>query len=80
MQDLTYIRIYVCTVRVYVCVYIDLLGVFAKLRKAIISFVMSVRPSPHPSALNNSATTGRILMKFDISAFFESLLRKLKFH
>jgi hypothetical protein len=35
---------------------------FAKLRKATISFVMSVRLS----AWNNSISTGRILMKFDI--------------
>jgi hypothetical protein len=40
------------------------LGAFAKLRKATISFVMSVRPCP--SAWNNSAHTGRIIMKFDI--------------
>ena len=38
------------------------LGAFAKLRKSIISFVMSVRPP----AWNNSAPTGRISMKFDI--------------
>jgi hypothetical protein len=38
------------------------LGVFAKLQKATISFVMSVCPS----ARNNSAPTGWILMKFDI--------------
>jgi hypothetical protein len=39
-----------------------LLRTFAKLRKATISFVMSVRPS----AWNNSAPTGRIFMKFDV--------------
>ena len=39
-----------------------LLGAFAKLRKATISSIMSVRPS----AWNNSAPTGRILMKLDI--------------
>jgi len=33
-----------------------------KLRKATVSFVMSVRPS----AWNNSAPTGRLFMKFDI--------------
>ena len=44
------------------------LGVFAKLQKATISFVMSpsVRPSVRPSSWNSSAPTGRILMKFDI--------------
>jgi hypothetical protein len=31
-----------------------------------ISFVMSVCPSVHPSAWNNSAPTGQIFMKFDI--------------
>jgi hypothetical protein len=52
------------------------LGAFAKLRKATVSVVMSVRPS----AWNSSAPTGRILMKLDISPFFENLLRKFKFH
>ena len=42
------------------------LGAFAKLRKATISFVMSVRPSVCLYAWNNRAPTGRILMKFDI--------------
>ena len=37
-------------------------GAFAKLRKATISFVMSVRPS----AWNRKAATGRIFMVFDI--------------
>jgi hypothetical protein len=36
------------------------------LRKATISFVMSVCPSVRLSAWNNSAATGRIFMKFDI--------------
>jgi hypothetical protein len=45
-----------------------------------------VRPEtfgPHhvcPSAWKNSASTGRIFMKFDISTFFEDLSRKFKFH
>jgi hypothetical protein len=51
------------------------LGAFAKLRKATVSFVMSVRLS----ARNESATTGRIVMKSDICIFFESLLRRFKF-
>jgi hypothetical protein len=47
------------------------LGAFAKLRKMTISFVMyvclPVRPSVHlPFHMEQSATTGRILMKFDI--------------
>jgi hypothetical protein len=45
----------------------------AKLRKPIISFIMSV----HPSAWNNSAPTGRIFIK--IWAFFETQ-SKFKFH
>ena len=47
-----------------------------KLRKAIISFVMSV----NLSAWNNSAPTGRIFMKLYIWVFFENLSRKLKYH
>jgi len=42
------------------------LGAFAKLRRATISFVMSVRPS----VWNTSAPTKRILVTFDIWAFF----------
>jgi hypothetical protein len=52
-----------------------LVGAFAKLRKATVSFVTSVRLS----AWNNLAVTGRILMKFYISVFFENPWRKLKF-
>jgi len=37
---------------------------------------MSVRQS----AWNNSAHTGRILIKFDIWVFFEKLSRKFKFY
>ena len=54
----------------------SILGAFAKLRKATVTYVMSVRPP----AWNISAPTGRILIKFDIWAFLESLSRKLKFH
>ena len=49
-------------------------GKFTKLRKATISFVMSVRPS----AWNNSAPTGRIFMKFDIWLFFENSVGKVQ--
>jgi hypothetical protein len=42
--------------------FFSFLGVFAKLRKVTISFVMSFRLS----AWNNSAPTGRIFVKFDI--------------
>jgi hypothetical protein len=52
------------------------LGALARLGKPTISFVMSVRLS----AWSNSALTGRIFMKFDISAFFENLWRKFKFY
>ena len=44
------------------------LGAFAKLRKATISFAMSVCPS----AQNNSVPKGRIFI-FDICVFFENL-------
>ena len=52
------------------------LGAFAKLRKATISFVMSVRPS----AWNNSTPTGRIFLKFEICVLFENRLGKFRFH
>jgi hypothetical protein len=44
---------------------VTFLGAFAKSLKATISFVMHVRPS----ARNDSAPTGRIFMKFDVSTF-----------
>ena len=50
------------------------LDAFEKLRKATISFVMSVRPP-----VWNSAATGRICMKFDIWVFFENQLRMFKY-
>jgi len=49
----------------------SLLGAFEKLRKAAISFVMRV----HPSAWN-SASAGRIFMKFGIWLFLDNLWRK----
>jgi hypothetical protein len=52
------------------------LGAFPNFRKATISFVMSVRLS----TCNNSAPTGRIFMKFDISVFFENISRNFNFH
>jgi len=49
------------------------LGAFAKLRKATISFVMSVclsvRPSVRPPAWNSSAPTAWICMRFYILIF-----------
>ena len=48
-----------------------LLGAFAKLLKATISFVMSVCPSVRLSAWYNSAPIGRIFTKFDKRVFLE---------
>ena len=42
------------------------LGAFAKLRKDTTNSAMSVRPSVRRPAWNNSAPTGRILMKVNI--------------
>ena len=53
-----------------------ILDTLEKLRKAIISFVMSVCPFE----LNTSACTERIFTKFGFSVFFENLSRKFKFH
>jgi hypothetical protein len=51
------------------------LGAFENLRKATLSFVMSVCPS----AWNNSAPTGRIFVKFSIWVFLENSSGKFKF-
>jgi len=52
------------------------LGAFAELRKANVSFVMSVclsvRQSVRPSAWNNSGPTGGIFMKF-LWVFYQNL-------
>jgi len=76
-----YIYIYI---HIYIHIYIPrptyfltFLGAFASLRKATVSFVMSVCL---PSAWNNSAPTGRIFNKFYIWVFFENLFRKFKFN
>ena len=53
----------------------ELLRAFAKLRKANVSFVTSVRPYTRKSP----AATGHISMKFDIWVFFENMSRKSKF-
>ena len=50
------------------------LGMFAKLRKATISFLVSFRLS----APKNSSPAGRICMIFDIWVFFDNLLRKIQ--
>jgi hypothetical protein len=52
------------------------LGSFAKLRIVTISFGMFVCLS----AWNNSASIGRIVMKFNVGGFFENLSRKFKIH
>jgi hypothetical protein len=48
------------------------LGASEKLRKASISFAMSVGSSVHQFAWNNSASRGRIFVIFFISLFFEN--------
>jgi hypothetical protein len=56
--------------------YIDpSLGAFAKLRKANVSFFLSVR-----SHGTTRLPPGQIFMKVDIWVFFENLSRQLKFH
>ena len=51
---------------------LEFLGVFAKLRKETISFVMSLRPPDRVEQL-----VGRIFMKFDIWVFFEKIVAKI---
>ena len=58
----------------------SILGVMAKLRKATITFVMSVRQSVCPHGKKNSAPTGPIFIKFGISGFFENPARKFTFN
>jgi len=70
----TFVRSGNDTVLVYV---FGFLGALAKLQKATVCFVMSVRTSVRPSAWGNSAPTARTFMKFDICGFFENLSRKL---
>ena len=53
---------------------VNLLGAFAELPKVTTRLVMPVRQSAW-----NSAPTGRILTKFDVWEFFETLPRKFKF-
>ena len=57
------------------------LGFFEKLRKATISFVMSVCPPPLvlPFFHMELGPTGQIFIKFDILVFFENLFRKSSF-
>ena len=58
-------------------IFLCFLGVFAKLQRATISFVVFL--SVRPSAWNNSAPTGRIFLKFDIRVFFEKLSKKFTY-
>jgi len=62
------------------CLVLPILGAFAVLRKATISFVMSVSPSVRKSVRNNSAPTGPIFMKLLILVFLENLSRNVMFH
>ena len=56
--------------------------IFRRVRKIakINFFFRHVCLSVRPSAWNNSATTARILTKFDLSIFFENLSPRFKFH
>ena len=54
------------------------LGAFAKLWKATISFVLSVCLSVYPSAWNNSAPAGRIVMKCNHLSIFQKPLEKMQ--
>ena len=49
-----------------------LLGTFATIRIATISFVMSVCVSARPPTWNSLAPGGRIFTKFEISVLFEN--------
>ena len=55
------------------------LGGFVKFAKSD-CYLRHVFLSVTPSALNNSAPTERIFMKFGIYVFFEHLSRQFKFH
>ena len=59
----------VAYVRYETCSLYIVLGAMAKFRKATISFVLSLNPTVYLSAWNNSALTGRIFMKFELSIF-----------
>jgi hypothetical protein len=59
--------------------FIGLYGAFAKLRRATISFVMSVCPSVRLSAWNNSAHIEWTSWNL-IQVHFEKVSRKFNFH
>ena len=58
------------------------LGTFSTLRKATVSFIISVRPSVRPSvrlsAWNSSVSSWPILMKFDVLETFRSSFQKIQ--
>ena len=60
------------------CMDFSLLGAFAKLRKATISFVLSVCPSVRMEQLGSNWTDFRGILMF-VYFFFENLSRKFKF-
>jgi hypothetical protein len=60
--------------------YLGALATFLKATSSFVSVRPSVRLSFRLSAWNDSAPTGRILMKFYIWAFAENLPRKFSFH
>ena len=70
IADGTEIKILYYNDAVYAVVCVCFIGMFTKLRKATVSFIMSVFPPVHPSvrpsALNNESPTGKILTKFGI--------------
>jgi hypothetical protein len=82
-QHLHYNRHQHCFFSYVILLYVKILpgsflGVFAKLWKASISFIMSVRPSFLLPAFDNHID--RIFMKFVISEIFETLKRKFNLH
>ena len=60
------------------CTYYLLLGAFAVLRKATISFALSVCPSLCLTAWNNSTATGHIFIKFHIYVLFLKSVEKIQ--
>jgi hypothetical protein len=53
-------------------------GASAKIPKATVSFVMSVRPSVRASAWKTSFPTGRGFIQFDIGVFFRKSVEGFK--
>jgi len=53
------------------------LGAFPKLRKATVSFIMTLCPSLPLSVWNNSVTNGRIFMKFIMLIFFRKCVEEV---